>query len=206
MAMSGQLPVLQVTDLTRMQIELVRRWHVEPIDHAFVGLKGLVCDQHAINFQLWHEEDKARSPNATDTEIAAVKRTIDGLNQQRHNQIEKVDDAISEAVAAAGIHVAADAPINTETPGSVIDRLSILSLRLFHYGEQCERSDTEQEHRAKVAQRLAVCETQLADLSLSLQQLLDDIFAGRKRHKTYRQMKMYNDASLNPAIYNAGKS
>ena len=206
MATSDQLPGLQVTDLTQMQIDTVRRWHAEPIGHSLEGLLGLVCDQHAINFRLWHEEDKARSPTATDMEIAAVKRTIDGLNQQRHNQIEKVDDAISEAVAAAGIPVAADAPINTETPGSVIDRLSILSLRLFHYGEQCERSDTEPEHRAKVAQRLAVCETQLADLSLSLQQLLDDIFAGRKRHKTYRQMKMYNDASLNPAIYNAGKS
>ncbi|WP_442506993.1 DUF4254 domain-containing protein [Novipirellula sp. SH528] len=206
MATSDQLPVLQVTDLTQMQIEMVRRWHVEPIDHAFVELKGLVCDQHAINFRLWHEEDKARSPTATDSEIATVKRTIDGLNQQRHYQIEKVDDAISEAIAAAGVDAPADAPINTETPGSVIDRLSILSLRLFHYGEQCQRSDTEDEHRLKVSERLAVCETQLVDLSLSLQQLLDDIFAGRKRHKTYRQMKMYNDASLNPSIYNAGRS
>ncbi|EMI19099.1 hypothetical protein RMSM_03978 [Rhodopirellula maiorica SM1] len=206
MASSDPLPVLRVADLTQMQIDRVQRWHAEPIGHSFSGILGLVCDQHATNFRLWHEEDKARSPTATDAEIAAVKRTIDGLNQLRHNQIEKVDDAISDAIAAAGISVAADAPINTETPGSVIDRLSIQSLRLFHYGEQCDRSDTEPEHREKVAQRLAVCETQLEDLSLSLQQLLDDIFAGRKRHKTYRQMKMYNDASLNPAIYNSGRS
>ncbi|TWU27210.1 hypothetical protein Pla52o_10740 [Novipirellula galeiformis] len=205
MAASDHLSTPNVAKLTQMQIDAVRRWHAEPVDNRFTGLEGLVCQQHAMNFCLWHEEDKARNPAATDVEIAGVKRAIDGLNQRRNDLIEDVDDAISELIRASGITVASDAAINTETPGSVIDRLSIMSLRIFHYGEQCDRMDVEEEHRKKVLQRLAVCKTQHADLSFSLQQLFDDLFAGRKRHQTYRQLKMYNDASLNPAIYNASR-
>ncbi|MFG0260816.1 MAG: DUF4254 domain-containing protein, partial [Novipirellula sp. JB048] len=145
MTASDPLGTPIVADLTQMQIELVRRWHGEPIDNPFTGLEGLVCQQHAMNFRLWHEEDKARSPAATDAEIAAVKRAIDGLNQRRNDEIEKIDDAIAEAIAkriqAAEITLAAEAAINTETPGSAIDRLSIMALRLFHYREQYERHD-----------------------------------------------------------------
>jgi len=96
-----------------------------------------------------------------------------------------------------------DAPLNTETPGSVIDRLSILSLRIFHLEEQVQRSDATTEHVESVQQKIAVCLLQHHDLSMSLSLLLDDISTGRKRHKTYRQFKMYNDPTLNPYLYQA---
>ena len=194
-----------VTALTRLQLDCVERWHRQPagapFDRPGQGLAALVCRQHEFNYRLWHQEDIARSPTASDAEIAEVKRAIDWLNQQRNDLIEQVDDALSEMIAGAGVVAPEDAPINTETPGSAIDRLSIMALRLYHYREQAAREDADQQHRGKVAERVALCEIQHRDLSCSLRALLEDLFAGRKQHRTYRQMKMYNDPSLNPAIY-----
>ncbi|TWT49345.1 hypothetical protein Pla22_45400 [Rubripirellula amarantea] len=202
--MSASQAFPSVTQLTKLQIDAVERWHREPIDNPFSGsetsIEALVCQQHEFNYRLWHEEDTARSPSATDQEIAQVKRAIDKLNQARNDMIEKVDDAITAMIASAGVD-AKDAPINTETSGSAIDRLSIMALRLYHYREQADREGIDAEQRQKVLDRIALCEQQHADLSKSLQQQLDDIFAGRRQHRTYRQMKMYNDPSLNPAIY-----
>ena len=190
-----------VAELTQLQIDTVAKWHAEPISNPFDGIHQLVCAQHEFNYRLWHEEDTARSPTATDEEIANVKRAIDKLNQARNDMIEKIDDAITERLESIGVTPSDDARINTETAGSAIDRLSIMSLRLYHYREQLEREGIDEEHRTKVADRISLCEQQHSDLSNSLQELLDDIFAGRKQHRTYRQMKMYNDPSLNPYLY-----
>jgi hypothetical protein len=198
--MTSALP--PVSEITALQIETVDRWHREPIANPFDdGFKHLVCKQHEFNYRLWHEEDTARSPSAGDEEIANVKRAIDGFNQARNDMIEKLDDAITDMIQNPNIN----APINTETPGSAIDRLSIMSLRLYHYREQADRDGIDDQQKQKVLDRIALCEQQHADLSKSLQELIDDVFAGRKQHRTYRQMKMYNDPTLNPAIYNAGK-
>ncbi len=197
--------VPSASDLTQLQIDCVAKWHNEPIANPYDGFKRLVCQQHEFNYRLWHEEDVARSPEANDTRIAAVKRSIDQLNQQRNDMIEQIDDAIAALLEESGVGDTTSLPINTETAGSAIDRLSIISLRLYHYAEQCNRSDVDEEHRVKMGIRTRLCQTQHADLSHSLQTLLDDLFAGRKQHKTYRQMKMYNDPSLNPEIYRAKK-
>lgn len=194
-----------VSDITQLQIDCVEKWHNEPIANPYDGFKQLVCRQHEFNYRLWHEEDIARSPEADDERIAAVKRSIDKLNQQRNDMIEQIDDAITAMLVEAGVVDTTSLPINTETAGSAIDRLSIMSLRLYHYAEQRDRADADDEHRAKVAARVQLCEVQHADLSHSLQTLLDDLLAARKQHKTYRQMKMYNDPSLNPEIYRAKK-
>ena len=106
-------------------------------------------------------------------------------------------------VESSGVDVLDDAPMNTETPGCTIDRLSILALRVYHLREQLERDDVSQEHLDSVQQKIAICLLQRDDLKKSLSQLLDDIFAGRKRHRTYRQFKMYNDPTLNPYLYQA---
>lgn len=196
-------PLPPVSNLTQLQINCVEKWHNEPISNPYSGFEKLVCRQHEFNYRLWHEEDIARSPEATDERIAGVKRSIDQFNQARNDMIEQIDDAITEILAADGIEDTSALPINTETAGSAIDRLSIMSLRLYHYAEQRDRDDATDEHREKVNQRIKWCRVQHVDLSKSLQTLIDDLFFPRKQHKTYRQMKMYNDPSLNPEIYRA---
>ena len=193
--------MINVKDIVKLQVETVARWHDEPIDNPYTGLEKAVCTQHQFNFQLWNQEDIARSRNVTDEKIAEVKRAIDGFNQNRNDWIEKVDDFISELVDSSDVVVSDDARLNTETPGSVFDRLSIMSLRIYHMIEQLDRDDVEQTHFDSVNQKIALCRLQQDELSSSLQELLDDIFAGRKRHRTYRQMKMYNDPTLNPYLY-----
>ena len=189
-----------ITDLHRTT---VRRWHKQEIDNLYEGFANLVCEQHKRNFLLWHEEDVARSPDVSDREIAGVKRAIDKLNQQRNDHIEKLDDHLLSQLAAERITPRANAPINSETPGSIIDRLSIMALRMYHMREQAVRDDVDEAHRDKARGRLSVCQEQYKDLSNSLDELLTDIFAGRKRLKVYRQFKMYNDPTLNPYIYGA---
>ena len=191
-------------ELTQLQCERVALWHQQLIDNPFDGINKLICEQHACNFQLWHKEDVARSPHATAQEIADVKRDIDKLNQSRNDLIEKIDDEISKLLIEADVLQRKDAPINTETVGSVIDRLSIMALRLYHYQEQLQRSNVDPTHHDEVTLRINLCEQQHSDLSLSLQDLLNDLFSGVKQHKTYRQLKMYNDPTLNPAIYETG--
>lgn len=195
--------VVDAKKIVQLQTELVAKWHEEDITNDFEGLHQSVCTQHKFNFLLWHEEDIARSREVTDEAIAKVKRAIDSYNQQRNDWIEKVDDVLSGMLEQNNVAPAADAKLNTETPGSVIDRLSIMSLRIFHLEEQLQRDDVDESHVESVTQKLAICRLQQAELSQSLQELLDDIFAGRKRHRTYRQFKMYNDPTLNPYLYGA---
>lgn len=196
--------MIALEEITRLHRECVARWHEQPIDNPYDGWLRIVCEQLSYNFRLWHEEDKARSPTAGDAEVAQVKRAIDKLNQQRNDWIEKLDDWITEELARRGVAAGDQAPQNTETLGSTIDRLSILALRLYHLVEQRDRDEATPEHRESVARKLAIALAQHADLSRAAQQLADDLFAGRKRHKTYRQLKMYNDPALNPYLYQAG--
>jgi len=195
---TAQLLVQQITDLHR---DTVCRWHDVDVENPYVGFLGTVCEQHQYNYLLWHEEDVARSPHVGDERIAQVKRAIDGFNQSRNDAIERLDEALAALLAAAGVVPQAGARLNTETPGSAIDRLSIMSLRIYHLEEQAARPDVDQMHRQKVGERLARCRVQHADLSASLGELIADLYSGRKLLKIYRQMKMYNDPTLNPYLY-----
>jgi hypothetical protein len=197
--------MINVQQIANLHREMVLRWHEQEIDFPFDGILGIVCRQHSYNFLLWHEEDIARSPDVGDARIAQVKRSIDRYNQQRNDWIEKIDDWITEDLQQQGIQPQERAALNTETPGSAIDRLSILALRIYHLEEQTQRSDASVQHIQSVANKLAICRLQHHDLSTSLSQLLDDISTGRKRHKTYRQFKMYNDPTLNPYLYQPQK-
>lgn len=195
--------MVDVQSIISLQTQKVIDWHQNPINNDQTGFLETVCTQHSFNYQLWHEEDIARSPDVSDQQIAEVKRSIDRFNQQRNDWIEKLDDQIASMVTQAGVDVADDAQLNTETPGSAIDRLSIMSLRLYHLDEQLQRPDASQSHRQSVQQKINVCKLQQSELAKSLQQLIDAIAAGTKRHLTYRQFKMYNDPTLNPYLYNA---
>lgn len=198
--------MIDVKAITDLHKETVQQWHNREIDNRYERFLNVVCRQHQRNFQLWHEEDIARSTNVSDAELAGVKRRIDAFNQQRNDFIERLDDCIIQELQQQHIAPQPGAKLNTETPGSVIDRLSILSLRIFHMHEQADRDDATAEHLQKVEDKLVVLYQQHADLSNSLSELLEDIFACRKQIKIYRQMKMYNDATMNPYLYGAKKS
>jgi hypothetical protein len=194
-----------VKAVNKLHRETVVRWHQCEPDNRYEELLGTICQQHQYNFLLWHEEDIARSPDVSDARIAMVKRAIDGYNQQRNDWIERIDEALIDMLSETGPKPAENARLNTETPGSAIDRLSIMALRIYHLEEQLERKDVDQAHIERVEQRLARCRAQQADLSQSLAELLADLASGRRVLKVYRQMKMYNDATLNPYLYKNGK-
>jgi hypothetical protein len=196
------IDVKEVLELQRLTVAL---WHDEPISQPYPDFLGLVCRQHGFNFMLWHEEDVARSPDVSDSQIAAVKRAIDGYNQQRNDAIEKLDEWLAAQLHTQGVVPVAGARLNTETPGSVIDRLSIAALRIYHMEEQAARTSASLGHRAKARSRLEILFRQQHDLAQSLVELLDDLFSGRKRLEIYRQFKMYNDPTLNPQMYGGGK-
>jgi hypothetical protein len=194
---------LTVAEIDGLLEHLVARWHeVEPA-HAEEGLRGRICDLHRFNFLLWHEEDIARSPEVTDARIAQVKRAIDKYNQARNDAIEKVDDFLIEELGRRGVVAGPEAPAATETPGSAIDRLSILELRRFHMREQIERADASLEHREKAASRMVVLDMQRKHLMDALARLVGEIFSGQRPLRVFRQMKMYNDPTMNPYLYKA---
>ena len=197
--------MIDVTAVTDLHRETVACWHQGELDNQYEGFLGLVCAQHQRNYQLWHQEDIARSPDVSDSAIAEVKRAIDRFNQERNDHIEQLDDYLIRQLEAWGAKPRPKAKLNTETPGSVIDRLSILSLRIYHMQEQADRPEAEAAHRLRAQDRLAILAEQHKDLAESLSQLLADIFAGRKRLKVYRQFKMYNDPSMNPYLYQSSK-
>ncbi|MEX2175946.1 MAG: DUF4254 domain-containing protein [Pirellulaceae bacterium] len=197
--------MIDIRRIAALHEACVARWHERPVDNPCAGLLASVCRQLGFNFRLWHEEDKARSPDATDAEIAGVKRSIDRLNQQRNDESERLDELLGAELARRVVVPAPDAPLNTETLASTIDRLGILALRIYHLREQLDRADAGPEHRERVGRRLYVAIVQHEDLSQAAQQLADDLTAGRKRHQTYRQLKMYNDPQLNPYLYHAAE-
>ena len=161
---------------------------------------GAVRRQHNANFELWHIEDEARAPDATEAEVAGVKRRVDRTNQRRNDLVEQLDRALLAWLEARGLPNPA-AELNSESPGLMIDRLSILALKIYHTREEAERADAPAGHAARNLDRLAILEEQRADLAACLDALWRETLAGTRRFKLYRQLKMYNDPSLNPAIY-----
>jgi hypothetical protein len=197
---------VNIEEILAMQQAAVARWHRQGLDNPFSGFLAIACHQCSLNYLLWHEEDAARSPSAQDSEIALIKRTIDQLNQQRNDYIERLDLWIAELLIAKQVPLAANATLSTETPGSAIDRLAILALRIFHLEEQLSRPEVDARHLNTVGSRLSICRLQRDDLFHAARELVDDIFCGRKRHQVYRQFKMYNDPSLNPYLYRTVQS
>lgn len=187
--------------ITAMQDDRTQAWHTAEGPATAEGLMGIAEAQHRANFDLWHEEDKARDPAASDAEIVAVKHAIDRLNQQRNDLVEKLDTILLALAGEQNVN----APLNSETPGLMIDRLSILALKIYHTKEEARRESATEAHRLKNAARLAVLEEQRTDLAECLDALWAEAKAGKRKFKLYRQMKMYNDPDLNPKMYGAGK-
>ena len=156
-----------------------------------------------IDTVQWHYEDIIRDPHINPEEALALKRRIDKSNQDRTDLVEEIDSYFRQYYS--NVKPLPEARLNTESPAWAVDRLSILALKIYHMQEQVDRTDASEEHIAKCQAKLGVLLEQQKDLSLAIDQLLDDIQAGLKYMKVYRQMKMYNDPSTNPILYNNNK-
>ncbi|MBQ6881347.1 MAG: DUF4254 domain-containing protein [Alistipes sp.] len=179
------------------------RW--DDVDHPMENpyeagsLDALLYHKNWIDTVQWHLEDIIRNPEIDPVEALAIKRRIDKSNQDRTDMVEYVDSYMLDKYK--DVQVAADARLNTETPAWAIDRLSILALKIYHMGVEAKREDVSEVHRAACQKKLDVLLSQQVDLSRAIEELIEDIEAGRKYMKTYKQMKMYNDPALNPVLY-----
>ena len=156
-----------------------------------------------IDTVQWHLEDIIRREDIDPIEALKLKRRIDASNQHRTDVVEYIDNYFLEKFKE--VTPAADASLNTESPAWAIDRLSILALKIYHMHQEVLRQDVDENHRTQCQKKLDVLLTQQVDLSKAIEELIEDIEAGRKYMKTYKQMKMYNDPSLNPVLYAAKK-
>jgi hypothetical protein len=176
-----------------------------PIKNPFKegSFEHLLYTKNWIDTVQWHLEDIIRLPEINPTEAVQLKRRIDKSNQDRTDRVEKIDDVFLEefkhVIPKAGTR------INSETPAWLLDRMSILLLKVFHMKEQTERNDVDAEHKAKCQLKLNILVEQRVDMKTAFDELMEDIGSGNRRFKVYRQMKMYNDASLNPMLYNQKK-
>jgi hypothetical protein len=197
--------MLAAADIVELHDRLTLAWH---------GANGIavareadwsaaVERQHRANFELWHIEDEARAPGASDPQIAAVKRRIDQTNQIRNDRAEELDRMLLAWLEERGLP-RPDASLQSESPGLMIDRLSILALKIYHTREEAQRPAAPAGHAERNRERLAILEEQRSDLASCLDELWKETLLGVRRFKIYRQLKMYNDPALNPAIY--GKS
>lgn len=180
--------VSQVAELHTLSVS---RWSSQPLDNPCTGLMAVVCQQHQLNYQLWREQDVSRRPGLSDHRLADAKRAIDHLNQQRSDWIERIDETLVQMLTTGGVIATAGAQLNTETPGSAIDRLSILALRVYYLRKELDQTEQGGASAVEIKDRLRRCGLQHADLSQSLSELLSDIFAGRKLMKVFRHMKTY---------------
>lgn len=165
-------------------------------------LEQILYAKNWIDTVQWHYEDIIRDENIDPTEALKLKRKIDSSNQHRTDLVEYIDSWFLEKYK--NIQPKDSAKINTETPAWAVDRLSILALKVYHMAQEANRESASEEHRAKCQQKLDVLLIQKQDLSTSINQLLQDIENGDVKMKVYKQMKMYNDESLNPILYKKG--
>lgn len=172
-----------------------------PIKNPFPenSFEYLLYVKNWIDTVQWHLEDIIRLPDINPAEALQIKRRIDKSNQDRTDTVEKMDDYFMEKFK--NVVAKPTAKINSETPAWLLDRMSILMLKIYHMKEQTERTDASQEHIAKCEAKLNVLLEQKMDMHMAFDQLMEDIKNGDRKMKIYRQMKMYNDASLNPMLY-----
>lgn len=189
---------ITIKEICRLQEKLVNDWHKKDIKNKGEGFFLLVVENHIRNFKLWHVEDKAREIEVKDKIIADAKRAIDPLNQQRNDFIEKIDEFFLNNIIKQSLNKSAE--MNSETIGSIIDKLSINSLKIYHMVEELNRKDSLQEYKQKCQIKLKILKEQREDSILCLKKLISDIFSGKKRIKVYRQFKMYNDPESNPIL------
>lgn len=190
----------------RIFADTTSRYHItDNVDAKFENpfeagsIEHSLAEKNWIDAVQWHLEDIIRDPDIDPVAALALKRRIDRSNQDRTDMVEEIDTFFRSKYA--DVKPAADATINTESPAWALDRLSILALKIYHMECEVNRPDATPEHVAKCRNKLNVLLEQRTDLTSAIDALLDDIAAGRKYMKVYRQMKMYNDTDTNPILY-----
>lgn len=163
------------------------------------SIEFLLYKKNWIDTVQWHLEDLIRDPNIAPEELVELKRRIDSSNQVRTDTVEKMDDWFLDFFS--DVSPAEDARMNSETPAWLLDRMSILTLKVYHMKEQTQRTDVSEDHLQKCRNKLEILNEQTQDMALCFDQLIEDIQNGSRYMKVYRQMKMYNDTSLNPVLY-----
>ena len=186
-------------------ISVIDLYHINnDVDSSYVNpynldtLEYLLFEKCWIDTVQWHLEDLIRNPNIDSNKGLELKHRIDKSNQNRTDIVEKVDDYYFSIFKNTSEK---DSKINTESPGWVVDRLSILNLKIYHMNEQVERKNVTSEHILNCEKKMVVLQNQRIDLSNSFDELLEEYKEGIKKMKVYRQMKMYNDSNLNPELY-----
>lgn len=169
------------------------------IKNPHSGIDGLLYQKCWVDAVQWHLEDIVRDPNINPLDGIVIKRRIDSSNQHRTDLVEQIDDWFLDFFGEK--NNTASGKLNTESPAWVIDRLSILSLKVYHMKEQVDRGDADESHIQKCQAKLDVLLEQKSDLFIAFDQFVAAILSGEKYMKVYRQMKMYNDESLNPVLY-----
>ena len=172
---------------------------VKPNHYENNSLEQILYDKNWIDTVQWHLEDIIRDENIDPVEALEIKRRIDASNQKRTDLVEFIDSWFLNKYKNTTPN--ADAKINTETPAWAVDRLSILALKVYHMDLEANRTSASDEHREKCQMKLNTLLEQKKDLSSAIDQLLNDIENGLVKIKTYKQMKMYNDETLNPILY-----
>ncbi len=179
-----------------------RHDHVDtPLQNPFPSgnINALLYAKNWIDTVQWHLEDIIRVPTIEPEKAVQIKRRIDKSNQDRTDIVERLDDYFLDQFK--NVAASQSTRINSETPAWLLDRMSILMLKIYHMKEQTERADVSKEHLKTVEAKLAILMEQKLDMKLAFDELVEDIAKGNRRFKVYRQMKMYNDASLNPMLY-----
>lgn len=185
----------QITDFHHQSIV---RWKSLGVQTQEQDLMAAVEANHRFNYQLWHAEDRARRQDMGDHYVVEAKREIDFCNQQRNNQMEKIDQHLIHLLNPASHE---HCKVHSETPGMMIDRLSIMSLKIYHMDLQTTRLDVDEQHLQNCANKLAQLKIQHQQLSSCLAELLEEVKLKTRTFRVYHQHKMYNDPTLNPELY-----
>ncbi len=195
-----------VTLITQQHAQWISQWKQQRLQAdqhmPAVGeqLMQWIAENHWYNYHLWLTEDKARRDDLGHAVIYHAKRLIDTLNQQRNNRVEAIDQCLYQALLPAAVETC---PVHSETPGMIIDRLSILALKSYHMGLQAKRRSADAVHRQQCQQKWVLIEQQKQQLAACLESLLHEVQQKSRTFVLYRQFKMYNDPALNPELYSA---
>lgn len=190
--------MIDLQNLTHFHDACLERWQNMPPTLEAEGFYKLIQANHADNYQLWMAEDRARRDDKGFEFVYHAKREIDRWNQARNDQVEAMDLWLYEHLSPPPL---GSCQVHSETPGMIIDRLSIMSLKIFHMAIQAKRPEATEAHRETCRHKLSVLKTQRVMLHECLLNLITDIQSGRRTFGLYRQFKMYNDPSLNPQLY-----